>query len=301
MTTCATPLLCQQHGGRLPEERGRGASDSCQNWAPGSWLSLSPGRWLRPPKDVMWGSLGCSPCWSTGHGGQSALSIDVNKLDLCTAVQPELHVRLLWRAFRSIHPDWFQNDCFETGGEDLPDAYRYVPMGPEESWACVVAYYDPVKGPCFRRYFGMLFGLLLAVTSFNRFRTVASVLQETRCLSCIALLRWFDCPGRQEFTRLISVVLYRVGRAARFTIFQWEASANASWRWFSGPLALCGTGCPAGRCHVLGSGAILPEDNVHDPGGYSRRTSSSRCGCKDLWLFDLFEPRMLGQGGPGRP
>ena len=123
-------------------------------------------------------------------GGQSALSMDANKLDLCTAVQPGLHVRLLWHAFKAIHPDWFLNDCFVTGGEDLPNAYRHVPMRPEESWACIVAYYDPVRGPCFRRYFGMLFGLPLAVTSFNRFPRLLQACCR-RLGACLASL-YFD-------------------------------------------------------------------------------------------------------------
>ena len=68
-----TPLLCRQHGGWMPWGRDRGASDSFRNSAPGgrvsqkSWWSLSLGRWLNPPKVVMWGSLGCWPCWSTGR------------------------------------------------------------------------------------------------------------------------------------------------------------------------------------------------------------------------------------------
>ena len=57
----------------------------------------------------------------------------------------------------------------ETGGEDLPNAYRYVPMRPADSWMAIVAYWDGGAGsPRFRRYYGQLFGLPLAVTAFNR-------------------------------------------------------------------------------------------------------------------------------------
>ena len=59
---------------------------------------------------------------------------------------------------------------FESGGEDLPNAYRHVPMIPEQSWASIVTYWDPqCSAPRFRRYFGLLFGLPNAVCSFNRF------------------------------------------------------------------------------------------------------------------------------------
>ncbi|CAJ1394627.1 unnamed protein product [Effrenium voratum] len=74
-------------------------------------------------------------------GRQSALSADCNRLDLCTAIQPGIHVRLFWQAFRTHQPH-LQSIDFETGGEDLPHAYRHVPMTPSESWRCIVAYHD---------------------------------------------------------------------------------------------------------------------------------------------------------------
>ena len=97
------------------------------------------------------------------------MSSDSNSLDLCTAIQPGIHVRLLWQALQLQCPG-LQGLGFETGGEDLPNAYRHVPMMPEQSWMCVVAFWDPVRNrSMFRRYYGHLFGLPLAVTSFNRY------------------------------------------------------------------------------------------------------------------------------------
>ena len=32
-----------------------------------------------------------------------------------------------------------------TSGEDLPHAYRKIPMKPDHSWACVVAFHDPAR------------------------------------------------------------------------------------------------------------------------------------------------------------
>eukprot|EP00435_Cladocopium_sp_Y103_P018485 s228_g4.t1 len=129
-------------------------------------------------------------------GGQSALSSDSNRLDLCTAIQPGIHVRLLWHEFQRLQPQ-LQNLRFETGGEDLPHAYRHVPMKPEESWACVVAYYDDEKQqPMFRRYFGHLFGLPLAVTSFNRFPRMLQSLFR-RLGGCMASM-YFDVLTIQD-------------------------------------------------------------------------------------------------------
>ena len=103
-------------------------------------------------------------------GGQSHLSQDGSKLDLCSAIQPGINARLLWEAKTSQQgPESVLLDRLETVGEDLPNAYRYVPMRPADSWMAVVAYWDgKVGGPRFRRYYGQLFGLCLAVTAFNR-------------------------------------------------------------------------------------------------------------------------------------
>ena len=102
--------------------------------------------------------------------GQSRLSQDGSKLDLCSAVQPGLNARLLWEAKTHLQgPESVLQDRLETGGEDLPNAYRYVPMRPADSWMAIVAYWDGGAGsPRFRRYYGQLFGLPLAVTAFNR-------------------------------------------------------------------------------------------------------------------------------------
>ena len=93
-------------------------------------------------------------------GGQSELSHDSNKLDLCTSIQPGLRVQLLWRAVNPL----------PNAGTLLADGYRHVSMVPEHSDLAVVAYYDHhVGAPRFRRYYGSLFGLPNAVCSFNRF------------------------------------------------------------------------------------------------------------------------------------
>ena len=104
-------------------------------------------------------------------GGQSALSSDAKKLDLCTGIQPGLRVQFVWEAASSSsHPSELLQAGIWSGGEDLPNAYRYVPMKPEHSNMAIVACYDDhVGAPRFRRYYGSLFGLPNAVCSFNRF------------------------------------------------------------------------------------------------------------------------------------
>ena len=67
----------------------------------------------------------------------------------------------------------FQTDAWERGQEDLPSAYRFCPMSKAESMGCVVIWHHhDWDEPAYQLYSGLLFGLPLAVTSFN-------------CLSCL--------------------------------------------------------------------------------------------------------------------
>ena len=73
------------------------------------------------------------------------------------------------------------------------DAYRLVPMKPDQAEACVVVFYHPQWGmPAFQLYYGMLFGLPLAVTSFNRnsrFCEAAAWAPFSRCILMMAPFR----------------------------------------------------------------------------------------------------------------
>ena len=164
-----------------------------------------------------------------------------------------------------------------------------------------MAYYDPVKGPCFRRYFGMLFGLPLAVTSFNRFPRLLQACCR-RLGACLASLYFDDLTvqdvkswrgSSQWFCTEVARLLGSPFSCEKHQPMQAEGDFLGLWH-------SVGLAVPQGGV-AFWVRERLPEDTVHDPGGYTCRTTSSRCGCKDLWLFDLFEPRMLGQGGPGWP
>ena len=99
-------------------------------------------------------------------GGQSQLSTDGNKLQFTTALQPCQHVKLLVHTIcqSGLPPAQFP-DAISTIGEDLPDAYRKIPMLPSHSVACLVTYWDTQSNAIrIRRYNSMLFGLPLAVT-----------------------------------------------------------------------------------------------------------------------------------------
>ena len=85
-----------------------------------------------------------------------------------------------------------------SGGEDWPDAYRYTPMRPEESKACVVVWWHPEKSaPVFQIYHGLLFGLPNAVTSFNRWSKFAQAL--VRRLLMMLFSMYFDDATMQDW------------------------------------------------------------------------------------------------------
>ena len=112
------------------------------------------------------------------HGGQSALSSDANKLVLCSPLRVAQHIVATHQYMdASSISQAQQSDTWETGGEDWPNAYRHSPMSFEESLGCVVTWFHKdLQEPAYQLYTGLLFGLPLAVTSFNRYSRLAEML-----------------------------------------------------------------------------------------------------------------------------
>ena len=136
-------------------------------------------------------------------GGQSRLSLNSNQLRFCSAVQPCLRLQALHRHTGGSPLHW--PDSVSTAG-DLPQAYRKIPMDPDHSWACIVTTFDPVSSqPVFRRYHGMLFGLPLAVSAFNRlpffFQSVLHRLLATLCAFYFDDLTCQDWTSTCQFTQ----------------------------------------------------------------------------------------------------
>lgn len=100
-------------------------------------------------------------------GGQSYWSRDANRLQFCSALQPCAHLQALAQAAQ-VRGRQYLPFPVVTCGEDLPDAYRNIPMLAEHAVACIVAYKGAAGRPVFRQYHSMLFGLPLAVSAFNR-------------------------------------------------------------------------------------------------------------------------------------
>ena len=118
------------------------------------------------------------PIDDADKGGQSELSADANHLEFCSALRPAQHVWALQQAavLRGGTVAGIP-DQLHSAEEDWPDAYRLVPMIPQHAEACVVVFWHPEwNSPAFQLYSGMLFGLPIAVTSFNRYSRLCEAL-----------------------------------------------------------------------------------------------------------------------------
>ena len=125
-------------------------------------------------------------------GGQSSKSSDANKLVLCTPLRVAQHISAThsWMSSDDIRAAQV-GDSWETGGEDWPNAYRQSPMSRSESMGCVVVFWHHEwECPAYQLYTGLLFGLPLAVTSFNRYSRLVETLGRRFCYVLTSL--YFD-------------------------------------------------------------------------------------------------------------
>ena len=125
-------------------------------------------------------------------GGQTLRSSDANKLVLCSPLRPAQRIGQVLRHMSSRElAQAYATDTWESGGEDWPDAYRHSPMGVTETRGCVVTFWHHEwAAPAFQVYAGLLFGLPLAVTSFNRYSRLVEALGRRLCYVLVSL--YFD-------------------------------------------------------------------------------------------------------------
>lgn len=125
-------------------------------------------------------------------GGQSERSSDSNKLVLCSPFRPAQQIAWVISRMTAVQlAEAVQQDEWLSGGEDWPDAYRHSPMGEVDALGCVVTWWhEQWQQPAFQLYTGLLFGLPLAVTSFNRYSRLVEALGRRLCLVLVSM--YFD-------------------------------------------------------------------------------------------------------------
>lgn len=89
--------------------------------------------------------------------------------------------------------------CPRLGTEDLPDAYRGLPVQSEHLPYSVISVYDAALGWRFSQLWGLAFGLESAVVSFNRFPTLG--VAATRRLTLGMAACYFDDQLALELIR----------------------------------------------------------------------------------------------------
>jgi len=125
-------------------------------------------------------------------GGQSERSSDSNKLVLCSPFRPAQQVAWVMTGMTSEERcQASRDDAWVSEKEDWPDAYRHSPMGEVDALGCVVTWWhEGWQQPAFQVYTGLLFGLPLAVTSFNRYSRLVEALGRRFCLVLVSM--YFD-------------------------------------------------------------------------------------------------------------
>jgi hypothetical protein len=91
-------------------------------------------------------------------------------IECCTAAHPAVHAQALVRAARAQNAlESLRQHSLETGGEDVPNAYRWVPADPSEAYANVVGVWNgTTQEHKYQVIWGQMFGRSAAVTNFHR-------------------------------------------------------------------------------------------------------------------------------------
>ena len=104
------------------------------------------------------------------RGGQNAATAYSEKQRMCSAFQPGLHARLVTEEAATAGLDMLQEGLeLESGGEDLPDAFRSIPCRPADLDINIVAARHPTTGVMYyQQVDAMLFGFSCSVIQFGR-------------------------------------------------------------------------------------------------------------------------------------
>ena len=105
----------------------------------------------------------------------------------------------MWRSYSLTSPpnDEYPWLDLRIGTDDLPDAYRGLPVAEAHQPFSVVAIFVPDVGWRFSQLFGLAYGLEPAVVNFNRFPQVGIAMARRMCLALTAA--YFDDELAVEF------------------------------------------------------------------------------------------------------
>ncbi len=164
-----------------------------ERWGVGRWLPL-------PRFQIVQASGKKRPIDDGARNSHNEMVLYSETLDCPSPVQPAVQLRALIAALqaRGIEPSKLAADA-ETGTEDMPDAYRFVPIMPAELSQNIVAVWEPsTNRPLFQEIYGHVFGKSAAVINFHRLRRL--VTSAARRLLCLLLAFYYDDATLQDLS-----------------------------------------------------------------------------------------------------
>ncbi len=100
--------------------------------------------------------------------GHNAATQCQDKLELCSSVVPALVAKQFYSQAQTLRIN-VEDLKLESGGEDLPNAYRHVPCHPDDQPFAVIAVREPTtQAIYYQEVWGLIFGLAGSVLAFNR-------------------------------------------------------------------------------------------------------------------------------------
>ncbi len=136
------------------------AADS--RWGPGLWLPM-------PRFETIQANGKHRPIDDGKRFGHNSASGFAETIECCSAFQPVVHARALTQqAILQGAETRLSHHSLETGGEDMPEASRWVPADPKEGALNVIATWS-TKDACwlFQEMYAQVFGLAAAVFNFH--------------------------------------------------------------------------------------------------------------------------------------
>ena len=129
------------------------------------------GKWLQMPRfETVQANGKQRPIDDGKRFGHNSASGFTETIGCCSAFQPVVHARaLVEQAAQQGQLSILARHTLETGGEDMLEAYRWVPADPKEGALNVIATWS-VGDNCwmYQEMFGQVFGKAAAVVSFHR-------------------------------------------------------------------------------------------------------------------------------------
>ena len=225
----------------------------------------------------------------TGHNRVTGL------WETITTVSPDCVAafgRMVSQQFALTLPPWETHSWMDMriGTDDLPDAYRGLPVCDSHLAFSVVAVYVPTLGWRFTPLYGLAYGLESAVINFNRFPQLGVAIARRCCLSFSAA--YFDDQLSVEFIKLAGVsqkglqLCFTLMGAAPHPAKSFTAATN---RHFLGTSIhtgdFCTTGCVRFQPKTLTRAKVLGRlDLAMETGVLDRDTAGKLRG--DLnWMF----------------